>query len=149
MDERLLGCFVKVYESGNIHKAAEKLFVTPQAVSKMIKKLEDELGRELFTRSPQGLSPTMYAHKLYSAANVILSECSRIKSEFHESATNATHTLHIATTYGVPKYLTLKFVTDFYDLYPDIHLDLWNIPNIPYTICCKADVWTLRFCLSR
>ena len=38
MDERLLGCFVKVYELGSIHKAAEKIFVTPQAVSKMIKK---------------------------------------------------------------------------------------------------------------
>lgn len=131
MDERLLGCFVKVYELGSIHKAAEKLFVTPQAVSKMIKKQEEELGRALFTRSPQGLRPTMYAHKLYSAANVILSECSRIKSEFLEEGTNALHTLHIATTYGVPKYLTLKFVTDFYDTYPDIHLDLVEYPEYP------------------
>ena len=65
MDERLLGCFVKVYELGSIHKAAEKIFVTPQAVSKMIKKLEDELGRSLFARSPHGLQPTVYAHKLH------------------------------------------------------------------------------------
>ena len=103
MDERLLGCFVKVYELGSIHKAAEKIFVTPQAVSKMIKKLEDELGRSLFTRSPQGLNPTVYAHKLYSTANVIISECSRIKSEFTEDSINAVTTIHIATTYGVPK----------------------------------------------
>lgn len=131
MDERLLGCFVKVYELGSIHKAAEKLFVTPQAVSKMIKKLEEELGRGLFTRSPQGLSPTIYAHKLYSTANVILSECSRIRGEFMEQSTGTAATLHIATTYGVPKYLTLQFVTDFYDAFPDIHLDLVEYPEYP------------------
>ncbi len=131
MDERLLGCFVKVYELGSIHKAAEKIFVTPQAVSKMIKKLEDELGRSLFTRSPQGLNPTVYAHKLYSTANVIISECSRIKSEFTEDSINAVTTIHIATTYGVPKYLTLQFVTDFYDTCPDVHLDLVEYPEYP------------------
>ena len=103
MDERLLSCFVKVYELGSIHKASEKIFVTPQAVSKMIRKLEEELGRSLFARSPQGLQPTVYAHKLYSTANVIISECSRIKSEFTEDSVNAVTTLHIATTYGVPK----------------------------------------------
>ena len=131
MDERLLGCFVRVYELGSIHKAAEKLFVTPQAVSKMVKKLEEELGRGLFIRSPQGLAPTVYAHKLYATANVILSECSRIRGELMEQAIGTTATLHIVTTYGVPKYLTLQFVTDFYDAYPDIHLDLVEYPEYP------------------
>lgn len=131
MDERLLNCFVKVYEGGSIHKAAEKLFVTPQAVSKMIKKLEDELGRSLFTRSPQGLNPTIYAHKLYSSSNIILNECSRIKGEFMEESINAVHMLHIAATYGVPKFLTLQFIIDFYDMYPDIHLDLVEYPEYP------------------
>ena len=131
VDERLLNCFVKVYDLGSIHKAAEKLFVTPQAVSKMIKKLEEELGRELFTRSPQGLSPTIYAHKLYSTANVILSECSRVRGELMEQHTDVSATLHIATTYGVPKYLTLQFITDFYDAYPRIHLDLVEYPEYP------------------
>ena len=131
MDERLLGCFVNVYELGSIHKAADKLFVTPQAVSKMIRKLENQLGRDLFTRSPQGLSPTPHAHKLYSAANTILDECSRIRGEFMETGANAASALHIVTTYGVPKYLSLQFVTDFYDTYPDIHLDLVEYPEYP------------------
>lgn len=131
MDERLLNCFVKVYESNSIHKASEKLFVTPQAVSKMIKKLEEELGRDLFTRSPLGLNPTIYAHKLYSSSNIILNECSRIKSEFMEESINAVRMLHIATTYGVPKFLTFQFIMDFYDMYPDIHLDLVEYPEYP------------------
>ena len=131
MDERLLNCFVSVYELGSIHKAAEGLFVTPQAVSKMVKKLEEELGRELFIRSPQGLSPTIYAHKLYSGANVILNEYSRLKGEFMEENPNALHTLHVAATYGVPKFLTLQFVMDFYNTHPDVHLDLVEYPEYP------------------
>lgn len=131
MDERLLNCFVRVYESSSIHKAAEKLFVTPQAVSKMIKKLEEELGRDLFTRSTLGLNPTIYAHKLYSSSNIILNECSRIKGEFMEESINAVRVLHIATTYGVPKFLTFQFIMDFYEMYPDIHLDLVEYPEYP------------------
>ena len=131
MNERLLRCFVSVYERGSVHKAAEHLFVTPQAVSRMIRKLEEDLRHSLFTRSPQGLAPTVYAHKLYSTANIFLGEYDRIKGEFLEESISATFTLHIATTYGVPKYLTLKFVTDFYDRYPDIHLDLVEYPEYP------------------
>lgn len=131
MDERLLNCFVRVYETGSIHKAAEKLFVTPQAVSKMIKKLEEELGQSLFNRSAKGLTPTIYAHKLYSGSNIILNEFSRIRSEFTEESTDTVQVLHIAATFGVPRFLTFKFIMDFYETYPDIHLDLVEYPEYP------------------
>ena len=38
---------VDVAETGSMNKTAERLFVSPQAVSKAIKQLEEELGVDL------------------------------------------------------------------------------------------------------
>lgn len=58
MDITLLKTFVEVVASGSFAAAAEKLFVTQSAVSLRIQRLEDELGRALFTRSKAGAELT-------------------------------------------------------------------------------------------
>lgn len=45
---------------GNLQMAAEELGVTPSAVSQQIARTEAQLGRRLFDRSPDGLSPTPF-----------------------------------------------------------------------------------------
>jgi DNA-binding transcriptional LysR family regulator len=51
MDTRLLRMFCAVAESGSLGKAAEKLHLTPSAISHAIKALESQLGCRLFERS--------------------------------------------------------------------------------------------------
>ena len=46
--ERSLRVFVEVYQTGNIHLAAQRLYISPQSVSKTILALEAELGAPLF-----------------------------------------------------------------------------------------------------
>ncbi len=131
MDEYKLECFTKLYRLGSIHKAAEEMFITPQSMSKNLQKLEEELGQTLFIRSAHGLAPTVYAHKLMNSSNIILGECEKIKAEFSGRNTSSGCTLHIASTYGVPKKLTLKFIKSFYKMYPKITLDLVEYPEYP------------------
>lgn len=47
--------FVTVAEAGNVGRAAEALRVAQPAVSRQIRKLEDELGTPLFVRTPRGM----------------------------------------------------------------------------------------------
>lgn len=49
-------------------KAAKKLFVTPQAISKSIGDLEKELNVELLTKSGRGVKPTSFAIDLAARA---------------------------------------------------------------------------------
>lgn len=53
-----LRCFLICAEYKSFSKVAERLHMTQPAVSKQIRKLEDELGVELLHRSPQGIQLT-------------------------------------------------------------------------------------------
>ncbi|NBR34220.1 MAG: LysR family transcriptional regulator [Rhodobacteraceae bacterium] len=58
MDITLLRTFIEVAQTGSFGTAADRLFVTQSAVSLRIAKLEETLGRALFTRSKAGAELT-------------------------------------------------------------------------------------------
>lgn len=58
MDIQLIKTFLEVSATGSFGSAASRLFVTQSAVSLRIQRLEDSLGRTLFTRSKAGADLT-------------------------------------------------------------------------------------------
>ncbi|SPF81674.1 LysR family transcriptional regulator [Pseudoprimorskyibacter insulae] len=58
MDIVLIRTFLEVAATGSFVNSAERLFVTQSAVSLRIQRLEDSLGRPLFTRSKAGAELT-------------------------------------------------------------------------------------------
>ncbi|MDO4649243.1 MAG: LysR family transcriptional regulator [Eubacteriales bacterium] len=64
----MLNVFISLYENQNMHKTAEALFLTQQAVSKSIRSLEKELDVTLFKRSNTGVTPTIAGETLYQEA---------------------------------------------------------------------------------
>ena len=61
MHARLLSYFLAVYECNGISAAAEQLRISQPALTKSIRKLEDDLDVTLFERRPGGVVPTRYA----------------------------------------------------------------------------------------
>lgn len=145
MNERNLLCFIKVYLLGNIHRAAEELYLSKQAVSKIIKRLERELGEALFVRTNDGLYPTPFADKLKERADIILYQYAKIRDDFRDSSECKVIVLRVASTYAVLKYLTLDFLEEFYDKYPNIHLNFVEYPEYPIYEMLKKGQLTLAF----
>ncbi len=58
--------FLTIYEEKSLSNAAIKLDVYQAALSKTLKKIEDELSHNLFIRTNRGILPTEQGHKLYS-----------------------------------------------------------------------------------
>ena len=70
--------FIKVAEEKNLTRAAEKLFTSQPAISAQIKQLEEELGTQLFNRTPKGMILTSkgkvlldLAVKTHNSANAL------------------------------------------------------------------------------
>ena len=58
--------FYVVAKEGNITRASEKLFISQSAVTQKMKKLEQEIGFDLFFRTTKGVELTDYGKELYS-----------------------------------------------------------------------------------
>ncbi|MEM9798088.1 MAG: LysR family transcriptional regulator [Pseudomonadota bacterium] len=79
MDIALIRTFLAVAETGSFVAASGRLFVTQSAVSLRVQRLEDGLGRTLFTRSKAGvdLTPAGHAFERYALSLVKLWEEAR------------------------------------------------------------------------
>lgn len=67
-----LRSFVTVAEAGSISRAAERLYVAQPALSLQLKRLESDLGVQLFTRLPRGVELTSEGEQLLGIAESAL-----------------------------------------------------------------------------
>ena len=52
---KTLQCIGDIARSGSIRKSAERLAITPSALTRKIQEFEQELGTTIFERLPQGM----------------------------------------------------------------------------------------------
>ena len=65
MEFRQIQYFITLYEDGSVTRAARRLHIVQSALSMQMAKLEAEVGRRLFMRTPQGMQPTPEGRRLY------------------------------------------------------------------------------------
>lgn len=79
MDLRTLRYFITVLEAGSLSRAAGSLYIAQPALTAQIKKLEAELGAQLFERSHAGVTPTQAGVQLYEDARRLLSDADAVR----------------------------------------------------------------------
>jgi DNA-binding transcriptional LysR family regulator len=73
--------FLVAYRHRSIGKACRELGLSQPALSKAIRRLEDELRVPLFERTPLGIEPTSYGDALARRADIIQNEIGRAVSD--------------------------------------------------------------------
>lgn len=76
---RQIEAFNAVMKTGSVTKAAETLFVSQPAVTKLLKSFEESCGFDLFSRSTGRLVPTPEAKQLYSETHKLLAGVLRVE----------------------------------------------------------------------
>ena len=105
----------------SMQRAADELNVTPGAVSRQVKALEEELGVPLFVRTPRGLSLTADADSLYS---VLAQSFSRTAETVQLIRTgNRTKRVTLACTNAFATQWLMPRMGDFWRRFPDIIVD--------------------------
>ena len=88
MDIRVLRYFIEVVQLNGFSRAADALFITQPAISRSIKKLEDELGTVLLIREVDGVKLTDDGAILYEHAKQILAQFNSMNKALNDKAFN-------------------------------------------------------------
>jgi LysR family transcriptional activator of glutamate synthase operon len=96
MDLRQIEVFLAVMENATVTKTAERLHVSPGAVSLQLQGLAKELRTELFVRSGRRIVPTPQAHRFAEHAREIMKKVREIEQDFVDSAADDRRPFHFA-----------------------------------------------------
>ena len=97
MDLWQLQLLLAVVNSSSMSRAAEKVHLSPAAVSLQLQKLSGELRVELFARSGKRMIPTPAALRLAEHARTVLGHIHDIREEFRNDPGTDTRPFYFAT----------------------------------------------------
>ncbi|WDD92112.1 LysR substrate-binding domain-containing protein [Burkholderia sp. FERM BP-3421] len=93
-----LKAFVTVAEEGSIRAAARALNLSPAALTKAIKELEQALGVSLVVRTARGVQLTAFGQQLQVRARLIVAEMQRARDDIEQAQGAATGAVAAAIT---------------------------------------------------
>jgi DNA-binding transcriptional LysR family regulator len=97
MDIYQLELFLAVMNSPSMTRAAEKVYLSPGAVSLQLRNLADELHTELFVRNGKRLIPTPAALRLAEQAKSMVALKDQIRQEFENDLSKDTRPFNFST----------------------------------------------------
>lgn len=105
MTLKQLSYFVTIYEKGSISGAADVLYISQQALCRILSTLENEFGTPLFTRSRNGVCPTDLGTELYRSSQPVLNEMAALEQHIQTFIRSDSKQLNIGLAAGF-RYLS-------------------------------------------
>lgn len=87
MDTRDLEYVVFVHQCGSIGKAAEELGLSQPALTKAVRRVEEQIGLRLFERVPQGVRATQAGERFLERAQMLRRDFDAAMAEMHSLRT--------------------------------------------------------------
>ncbi|WP_233711189.1 LysR family transcriptional regulator [Lederbergia citrisecunda] len=124
MKTTYLEYFIEVARTSSFTEAAENLYITQPALSRIIKSLEDELGTPLFVRARKKLILTDAGHVLNKHAHIIVKQVDLLKTELGNLLTPKKGHIRIGLPTITNSFFFSKLLASFHHEYPDVTFQL-------------------------
>ncbi len=150
MEIRQLQSLLKLIDCNfSVSKAADEMFLVQSAVSQHLKKLEEELGADLFIRRGKRLTGlTIIGEQVASHARVTVASVNSIRAIGHDHINQDDGILRIGSTHTQARYVLPPVIKAFNQAYPRVELQIhqgnprqlvqWAVNDeIDFSICTE------------
>ncbi len=122
MDIKSIEAFLRLCKDKNMSVAASNLYMTQQGLSKIIKRIEDELGVVLFVRKNRGVELTRASKILMPHAETIVNEYAAVINSINKSQQQIQGRVDAVLELGCLSILTPQPFLTFMQDFPNIDL---------------------------
>jgi len=124
IDFELYRIFYVVVNHSNITKASEELNISQPAISKSIKKLEEQLGGSLFVRTKRGVVLTEEGREFYNYIKQAIEYINNAENKFTDLINLESGCIKIGISTTLTKEFLLPYLEKFHALYPKIDIQI-------------------------
>ena len=116
--------FLAVFETGGFSRAAKKLATSAGQASKLVTRLENELGVQLFHRTTRALSPTEIGRAYYERLKGLIEEFDALESSVRSASGRAAGRIALTVPMSFGSTQLGPALVAFAEAYPEIQLDV-------------------------
>jgi DNA-binding transcriptional LysR family regulator len=139
MELRHLRTIAAVARHRSLTKAAEELYLTQSAVSQQIRRLEEELGVEVFRRSSRSVELTAEGRVILGYAQRVLAEVDGMHSELEELSGLLSGQLRIGGVYPTGPYDVFGLLAEFRAAHPGVAIHMNEATQDDVLAALRAD----------
>ncbi len=118
--------FYEVANQKSISKGADKLLISQPAVTQAIKTLENELGGELFIRTPKGVILTHEGEELYNYIKEGMNYFINGTNKFTSLKNLEEGVINIGASATICEHFLMPYIKIFHEAYPKIEIKIIN-----------------------
>ncbi|MGE0348088.1 LysR family transcriptional regulator [Hydrogenophaga sp.] len=116
--------FARVVEAGTFTKAAESLDLPKGTVTKLVQHLESRLKVKLLNRTTRRVTVTPDGAAYYERTVRVLNDLDDIEASMTNAQASPSGRLRVDVGTSVAREVIIPALSDFYERFPDIQLDL-------------------------
>ncbi len=124
MDFFELKAFISVARNLHFARAATEINLSPSALSRLVSRLEDETGCELFDRRSRDVFLTEKGQRFLSFASKCVEEKENLEAEFSQQKDILSGTLHVYASVTACYTIMPPFIKKLSAKYPALHLSI-------------------------
>jgi DNA-binding transcriptional LysR family regulator len=139
MELRHLRTIVAVAQHRSLTRAGEELYLTQSAISQQIRRLERELGIEVFRRTSRSVELTAEGRVILGYAQRVLAEVDGLHSELEELTGLLSGQLRIGGVYPTGPYDLFGMLADFRAAHPGVAVHMVEDTQEDVLAALRAD----------